>query len=212
VYAFACCAYFIINGWPLFTKDDPKAYLNNTTKHNEGYYGAYMEIAINKCLSDNPEDRLSFEVLQKEIFHHLIITLCKEKTEQADGEAVAMIVKHGCLDLLNYNDISSDKANCLHIACKFGRSSVVKVLLAKGADPNSTRLTDYTGLHVAVSDGASLSCCQLLVEAGADANKQNGHQETCLDWAIPDLQEVGEYLYSIGARCNKDTYPSKWKQ
>jgi len=121
-----------------------------------------------------------------------------------------LIEKYGCPDLINHPNLA-DKDNCLHQACDWGRSKVVEALLAKGADPNSTGKYDNTGLHFAV-DESSLSCCQLLVKAGADANKQSTSGVTCLDKAVPYKQEIGEYLYSIGSRCNKNPYPSSWKQ
>jgi len=122
---------------------------------------------------------------------------------------VALIEKFP--DLIHHPNLK-DKENCLHQACDCGRSKVVEALLAKGADPNSPGDSDFTALHLAVL-GSNLSCCQLLVKAGAGANLQNKYGETCLDTAvIGKKQKIGEYLYSIGARCNVKTYSHWWKK
>jgi len=36
VYAFALCAYYLLHAEPLYTRDDPKAYDNNTKKNEKG--------------------------------------------------------------------------------------------------------------------------------------------------------------------------------
>jgi len=36
VYAFALCAYYILHGKPLYTRDDPLAYLNNDKQNEQG--------------------------------------------------------------------------------------------------------------------------------------------------------------------------------
>jgi len=76
----------------------------------------------------------------------LIERLCREKTKEADCEAVGLIEKYGSYDLLNYNDIKNQEC-CIHSACREGRSKVVKALLDKDSDPNNTDKEGITGLH-----------------------------------------------------------------
>jgi hypothetical protein len=79
-----------------------------------------LRAAINLCLSNDPDKRLNFEVLRKEIFFFLIWFLCAENSESADCEAVDLIDKFGNPDLLNYEDIA-DKVTCLLRACETDR-------------------------------------------------------------------------------------------
>jgi len=106
VYAFALCAYYLMHAEPLYTRDDPKAYDNNTKKNEKGNRFVLMQTTINQCILDDPSARLTFEQLQGEIFHHLIAELCYEATQAADCEAVGLIEKYGTHQLLNYHEIA----------------------------------------------------------------------------------------------------------
>jgi len=72
VYAFALCAYYILHGKPLHTRADPRASDNNTKRNEQGYDWELMRTTINECLQDDPDARLKFEELQKEIFYYYI--------------------------------------------------------------------------------------------------------------------------------------------
>ena len=52
---------------------------------------------------------------------------------------------------------------------------------------------------------------KLLVQAGADVNIKDSDNYTALDYAIWKVEkECGEFLRSVGAKCNKREYPSHW--
>jgi serine/threonine protein kinase len=52
-YAFALCAYYILHGESLFTKADPLAYNENTSRNEKGSSWQNMKTVINKCLGDD---------------------------------------------------------------------------------------------------------------------------------------------------------------
>ena len=119
-----------------------------------------MYEAIEICLDDDPNKRLGFKQLQGEIFYSLIwgvVRFEETKGTECEADAVGLIEKYGCYELLNYHEITEFKC-CIHKACQYGRSKVVNALLAKGADPNSTDKEEETGLLYAVL-ASSLTCC-----------------------------------------------------
>ena len=57
------------------------------------------------------------------------------------------------------------------------------------------------------------ACARLLVEAGAELNKQNNYGETPLDFAVLIEHKVcAKYLRSKGAECKKEQYPVTWEK
>jgi len=56
-----------------------------------------------------------------------------------------------------------------------------------------------------------------MAKAGADVNKPDRNGLTCLDWAVYHIsyeasKAIGEYLYSQGAKCRRETYPTDWEK
>lgn len=68
--------------------------------------------------------------------------------------------------------LSRDGWTALHLAGFFGHGEAVRLLLARGADPNarSTNPMRNTPLHAGVAGPRPLEMARLLVAAGADAN------------------------------------------
>jgi len=97
-------------------------------------------------------------------------------------------------------------------ACYFGRPTVARALLDKGADATITDRHGETALHTAAA-GGSVACAKVLLDARVElVNVKDIGGNTALDWAVVSKhRECGEYLRSRGAECNSQTYPLAWK-
>jgi len=70
----------------------------------------------------------------------------------------------------------------------------------------------WTVLHRACYNNR-VRVVRALVAKGVYLNIQNNAGYTALDYCVLyKNQASGEYLYSVGGRCNCKTYPSEWKQ
>ncbi|CAH8286668.1 unnamed protein product, partial [Schistosoma turkestanicum] len=61
--------------------------------------------------------------------------------------------------------------NALHLASKEGHADVVRVLIERGARPNTATKKGNTALHIASLAG-QFEVVKLLLEAGAEVNVQ----------------------------------------
>ncbi|KAK1826466.1 ankyrin repeat-containing domain protein [Podospora conica] len=95
----------------------------------------------------------------------------------------------------------------LHVAARYGRNVVIKLLLRYQADINARDLTGRTPLMVAVSS-EQRGTTKLLVEKGASVNDADNDGATPLHLAIShDSIEATQYLLSVGADANAaDTF------
>lgn len=90
----------------------------------------------------------------------------------------------------------------LHWACFAGRTTIVDMLLNRGARINATNMGDDTALHLAASHG-HLDCVGLLLKNKADVNAPNEHGNTPLHYAcFWGHQQVAEHLLAHGAQAN----------
>ncbi|KAL4177450.1 hypothetical protein KRP22_002472 [Phytophthora ramorum] len=71
----------------------------------------------------------------------------------------------------------------LHFACRYGHSSLVELLVARGADVDLQDWLGNTPLHLAAGWG-DLRCVTLVLEGGADVRRQNNGGETPLNVAV----------------------------
>lgn len=83
------------------------------------------------------------------------------------------------LDVIDPNTRDFDGATGLHWAASASRSTIVRVLLERGADCNITNKEGTTPLHEAAGIG-SLECVELLLNAGAKPNIKNSSGYTPL--------------------------------
>ena len=91
------------------------------------------------------------------------------------------------------------KARPLHYAAeRRNAATVIRALLAGGADPNVANTNGNTPLHYASDPEASIA----LVEAGADPNRENGRGETPMDWAGDRRKAI---LIAAGGRQKRTT-------
>ncbi len=67
------------------------------------------------------------------------------------------------------SDVSSISKTALHFAAAGGHLGVVRLLLDRGADVNSTTMRGETPLHLAATEG-NAACAKLLLERGADVH------------------------------------------
>lgn len=90
----------------------------------------------------------------------------------------------------------------LHWACFAGKTSIVDMLLNRGALLNATNMGDDTALHLAASHG-HLDCATLLVKNKADVNATNEYGNTPLHYAcFWGYQDIAELLLAHGAQAN----------
>ncbi|KAK0741360.1 ankyrin repeat-containing domain protein, partial [Schizothecium vesticola] len=94
----------------------------------------------------------------------------------------------------------------LHVAARFGRNVVIRLLLRYKADINARDLTGGTPLMIAVVS-QQRGTTKLLIEKGANVNDSDSVGATPLHFAIYDSIEAIEYLLSTGADANAaDTF------
>lgn len=90
----------------------------------------------------------------------------------------------------------------LHWACFAGRTTIVDMLLNRGARINATNMGDDTALHLAASHG-HLDCAHLLVKNKADVNSSNEYGNTPLHYAcFWGYLDIAELLLAHGAQAN----------
>ena len=105
------------------------------------------------------------------------------------------------LSFCNYFVLSGQTpAEKIFTAVKNNDSKELKTLFDQGADPNSR---DEDGDHLLMYAAlySSVECMQLLIEKGCNVNAKNGHDETALMWAVPDLEKM-KLLIQRGADVN----------
>jgi hypothetical protein len=75
----------------------------------------------------------------------------------------------------------------LHVACHYGQTAVVKVLLAAGANPRAVNSKGRTGLLTAAENGET-EIVRMLLAAGADPNHRTAAGSTALYLAIVNFE------------------------
>lgn len=171
--------------------------------------GEILNEFFKRCTSEDPAERPDFKWILPQISHALFQDYAYSASYDLDWKAIDF-VGAGELDINN----QEEKFQCTYLikACEFNRSRIVKELLAQGADPNIPDKWGMTALTWAAENG-KMDIAIALVKKGAELNVQNKYGDTPLDKAIAcDQKEVGEYLHSLGAKCNEEEYPSEWKQ
>ncbi|KAI6176706.1 Protein kinase domain-containing protein [Aphelenchoides bicaudatus] len=104
-------------------------------------------------------------------------------------------------------NVGDDHAfSLLHWASKEGHTSIVEMLLTRGARVNATNMGDDTSLHLAASHGHR-QIVQKLISKKADVNPSNEHGMTPLHYAcFWGYEQIAEDLIRAGAFvniCNK---------
>lgn len=112
-------------------------------------------------------------------------------------DTVRALLESGArLDLLARNA----QANlALHAATAGGRTEIVELLLAHGADVNAPTARGWTGLHLA-AHGGYLELVECFLARGARAGQRTAEGKTPLDLAVEQgRQEVAERLRRASA-------------
>ena len=98
----------------------------------------------------------------------------------------------------------------LGAAVKAGNDSVVKFLIANGADVNARSVNECTPLHLAALNGRKRAA-QLLIAAGASVNAKDDDGGTPLHDAVSmGNKDVVELLIAKGAAINARTKSMGW--
>ena len=107
------------------------------------------------------------------------------------------------------NEFGDDGFQPLGLACFFGHVEAARLLVERGADPNSPARNEHiqaAPLHSAAASGnkgedARYELCKLLLDHGADPNLEQGDGFTALDAARQNGDErLGRLLVERGAR------------
>ena len=88
-----------------------------------------------------------------------------------EGDVVAELLKRGAKDL---DQADSDGKTALFFETEHRHWANVKQFLKQGANANGSKTADWTPLHEAVGKGAPTETIRLLLEAGADPNRESG--------------------------------------
>jgi ankyrin repeat protein len=91
----------------------------------------------------------------------------------------------------------------LHAAARYGVADIVKLLLAKGANPNA--VTEYldTPLHMAAEYGQT-TVAKILIAHGADVNALTKDGHTPLDFAFRGGSADAKLIESLRAAGGKE--------
>jgi ankyrin repeat protein len=99
-------------------------------------------------------------------------TALYHSVQSKNWEVVKLLLDHGAgdnnriiSDFLDINGYGFENETAVWIACYYGYSDVLKLLIERGADLGATNSYGVTPLHIAVI-GGRIECVQLLLEAG----------------------------------------------
>lgn len=185
-----------------------------------------VQIALKCRLSPNERGgRITYPLMRAAILHECpdsIVRLLLEKGAdpnlEREGHSIAELIFRTALQqvgspskasiLLDYgarmNQVTGWLGSALHTAlCDSGnqKSSIVKLLLHRGADVNLKGEHVGSPLCYAAQQGDLISA-QLLIDGGADLNSVDFGGHSSLHWAIckaKDGEELFDYLLSLGA-------------
>jgi ankyrin repeat protein len=120
-------------------------------------------------------------------------------------EAAKLLIQHGA----GVNRPGTKKRYPLLAAAKEGKKAMVEFILETGANPNLVDSDDQAAIHYALycrDDKAAIEIIYLLLDAGADVNKQSRGGETPLHRAaIYHRPEQALCLLNHGAKVNAGT-------
>jgi len=98
-----------------------------------------------------------------------------------NADVVRFLLEHGA----KVNVRTLGGFNPLLVSARHKQTAIVRMLLAAGADPNSTEYRGATPLTAAAaSDDFSTEMIALLLDAGADPRAKDNSGQTALDWAM----------------------------
>ena len=142
------------------TVEDTKACL--CSKRVSGWL--LQEVFADKVYSKDgnaPADKTIVPVVNTAVFEHAIDAQSWQETVE--------IMKNACQNSsvsLWYNAKDTNQQSLLHFTCTYKKESLVRKLVAQGADVNALDYQGWTPLHVAC-DGGNLASANVLLQNGA---------------------------------------------
>jgi len=102
----------------------------------------------------------------------------------------------------------SEGYGLLHVGAESSNADLVRYLLDKGFDPNAVGegIRDVTPLMNAAQMSKNPEIVQMLIDAGADVNKQDSFHRSALSWASygEGKEEIKQVLVKAGADPSKE--------
>jgi ankyrin repeat protein len=113
-------------------------------------------------------------------------------------ELALALIEHGAT--IDSRSTNAMKNTPLHAAAAGGQTTVVDLLLKRGAKPNATQEGGWTALHAAAQSG-NRPMAETLVAQGSDINQRADNNQSPLDMALlRGHQELVDFLEQLGAR------------
>lgn len=119
----------------------------------------------------------------------VVSSLTNQELEEVMDRYIAAVVRQlvqlGSLDedlRAEIDDVDSNGLSLLHYCCLYNLTSLIPVLLARGADVNQCTLSGSSPLHLAAAAG-NLTVTQELLKSGANVHAVDGNSRTALDIA-----------------------------
>lgn len=133
------------------------------------------------------------------------ITPLMVAAERGDVAAAELLLAYGA----RVNTVDAAGASPLHHAARSGDSVMVDVLIAAGAHVHVTTVATPTTPLMEATRAGSIDAVRLLVDAGADPNRQDRTGRTVLDHALdsPDPVALVGLLLDLGAEHPLGTEP-----
>ncbi|XP_049869011.1 ankyrin repeat domain-containing protein 27-like [Pectinophora gossypiella] len=131
----------------------------------------------NNVLANDDDSSDDDDNIEAEIYHKLCHPLCNCK------KCCSKISRSLLRNSPTVTSRDSHGLTALHVACIYGKATIVESLIEMGTDINATDLNEYTPLHYAASRGHQ-NALLLLLHSGANVNQVNIDKNTPLHLSV----------------------------
>ena len=122
--------------------------------------------------------------------------LLKHMPSKSMPELMPLLIEHGW----DINEAVGGRT-LLHHDANHGHGSRIQTLLKHGADPNKRTQDGQTALHLLAKKGIGAAAIRALIDAGADINSKDDHDQTPLDLAnLATRKAASKVLIEMGGK------------